>query len=79
MPKIDKNLPNKSKKVKIKKPKSVKVKTALTKPRASVSKEKTCAYYNCLIELISSPANDRVKITDLTHKCKCSKEEVAKV
>ncbi|CAG8573117.1 12377_t:CDS:2 [Racocetra persica] len=61
-------------------PKSKKNKsTKLLKPRTPVSKEKTCAYYDCLIDLVSSPQNDRTKITELTHKCKCSKEKLAKV
>lgn len=49
----------------------------LLKPRTPASKTSTCAYYDCLKELVASPENDRVKITDLTHKCKCSKEEIA--
>jgi hypothetical protein len=50
----------------------------LSKPRTPASKSSTCAYYDCLIDLVSSPQNDRVKITELTHKCKCSKEEIQK-
>lgn len=52
--------------------------TKLRAPRTPASKSSTCAYYDCLIDQVSSPENDHVKITQLTHKCKCSKEELAK-
>src|SRR5205823_13201646 len=41
------------------------------------AKQNTLAYYNCLIDSIASPSNQKVKITQLAHKCKCSKGEVA--
>ena len=41
------------------------------------SKTNTLAYYNCLIDQVASPSNDKVKITQLSHHCKCSKEKVA--
>jgi hypothetical protein len=47
-------------------------------PRTLKSKKSTCEYYDCLKELVTLPENDQVKITDLTHKCKCSKEEILK-
>jgi hypothetical protein len=53
-------------------------KTKLSKPRTPASKQSTCAYYDCLIDQVSSPQNDRVNITQLTKKCKCSKEEIQK-
>ncbi|CAG8854796.1 28815_t:CDS:2, partial [Gigaspora margarita] len=52
--------------------------TKLRTPRTPLSKASTCAYYDCLIDLVSAPENNRTKITELTKKCKCSKEEVAK-
>ncbi|KLL03848.1 MAG: hypothetical protein MRERV_32c015 [Mycoplasmataceae bacterium RV_VA103A] len=83
MPNIEKNITKLPVVVKSKAktaPKSKKNKsTKLLKPRTPASKQSTCAYYDCLIDLVSSPQNDRVKITELTHKCKCGKEEVAKV
>jgi len=57
---------------------AVKTKKLLKTPRSPVSKENTVSYYDCLISEISSPVNDRVRITNLTHKCKCSKAEIAK-
>jgi hypothetical protein len=67
MPKIDKNLPSKLKKVKKKTVKSAQVKTstksALAKPRSLIRKENTLAYYNCLLEQVAN--NDKVKITKL--------------
>ncbi|CAG8845146.1 26289_t:CDS:2, partial [Gigaspora margarita] len=55
-----------------KKPKSAK----LLKPRTPTSKESTSSYYSCMKNIIRLPENDRVRITELTHKCKCSKEEI---
>ncbi|CAI2183028.1 2344_t:CDS:2, partial [Funneliformis geosporum] len=34
-------------------------------------------YYNCLIDQVANPVNDKVKITKLAHHCKCKKGEVA--
>ena len=48
---------------------------SLTKPRSVHSKEKTLAYYNCLIDKV---ANSSAKITQLCRDCKGSKEEVAR-
>ncbi|CAG8639346.1 32881_t:CDS:2 [Racocetra persica] len=63
----------------LKKPRTAKSKsTKLLKVRTPISKEKTCAYYDCMVNLVSQPENDRIKITELTRKCKCSKEEVAR-
>ena len=77
MPKIDKN--KLAVVVKTNGPKKIKNKsTKLLKTRTPISKEKTCAYYDCLIDLVSKPENNRTKITELTRKCKCSKEEVAR-
>ena len=58
-----------------KKTKSVQVLTKLPSIR---SKENTLAYYNCLIDKVANPSNQKIKITQLTHQCKCSKGEVAK-
>jgi len=58
-------------------PKNTKVKT-LVKPRSARSKENTVAYYNCLIDKVANPSNSKIKITQLAHHCKCSKDEVAK-
>ncbi|CFW93063.1 protein of unknown function [endosymbiont DhMRE of Dentiscutata heterogama] len=81
MPNIEKNITKLPVVVKSKTktaPKSKKNKSPkLLKPRTPVSKQSTCAYYDCLIEQVSSPKNDRVKITELTHKCKCSKQKIA--
>ena len=43
----------------------------LKKPRSISSKENTLAYF------MANPSNQKVKITQLTHQCKCSKNEVA--
>jgi hypothetical protein len=53
------------------------VETKLIKSRPLRSKENTLAYYNCLIDQVANPSNSKVKITQLTHHCKCSKDEVA--
>src|SRR6185295_5115110 len=79
MPKINKPKKIKNLPVVVKsKTKTKSKKTKLLKPRTPASKYQTSAYYNCMIDLVSSPQNDRIKITELTHKCKCSKEELAK-
>ncbi|CAI2178373.1 2459_t:CDS:1 [Funneliformis geosporum] len=49
----------------------------LTKSRPIRSKSNTLAYYNCLIDQVANPVNDKVKITKLAHHCKCKKGEVA--
>src|SRR4051812_21739321 len=49
---------------------------ALSKPRSVHSKENTLAYYNCLLEKIANPTNDKVKITALCHNCKHNKGKV---
>ena len=80
MPKIKKTkknqvivVPTTSKTVK----KKTKPAQTLAKPRPVRFKEDTVAYYNCLIDSIASPSNSKVKITQLAHKCKCDKGEVA--
>jgi hypothetical protein len=55
--------------------KNLKTKT-LTKPRSVQVKENTLAYYNCLIDQVANPLNEKVKITQLCHDCKCNKKEV---
>jgi len=80
MPNIDKvkktvKLPSKPKKVKV--IKTPKTKT-LVKPRSALSKKNTVAYYNCLVDQMANPSNAKIKITQLTHHCKCKKSEVAK-
>lgn len=54
-----------------------KIAKLLKTARTPASKSSTCAYYDCLKGLVALPENDRVKITSLTHKCKCSKKEIA--
>jgi hypothetical protein len=51
-------------------------KTAI-KPRSVRSKSNTLAYYNCLIDQVANPTNEKVKITSLAHHCKCNKGKVA--
>ena len=51
---------------------------ALSKPRLIRSKENTLSYYNCLIDQIANPSNQKVKITQLAHQCKCTKKEVTR-
>src|SRR3954467_12737555 len=61
-----------------KKPKQVVKKTkTLTKPRPAHSKTDTLAYYNCLIDQVANPVNEKVKITSLAHHCKCNKGKIA--
>jgi hypothetical protein len=48
----------------------------LAKPRPTHSKENTLAYYNCLLDQVASPVNDKKKITQIAHHCKCKKGEV---
>ena len=57
---------------------SVPTKSALTKPRLSSSKEGTLAYYNCLIDQVANPVNQKTKITALARHCKCNKGTVVK-
>jgi hypothetical protein len=64
----------KSKKTNPKKPQTKLLKT----PRSPTSKGSAASYYDCLKELVTLPENDRTRITALTHKCKCSKEEIQK-
>jgi len=60
------------------KTKKTKSAPVLTKPRLPHSKANTLAYYHCLIDQVANPVNDKKKITQITHQCKCSKDEVAK-
>jgi len=48
----------------------------LTKSRSVRSKENTLAYYNCLMDQVASPLNQRVKITAMCHQCKHNKGKV---
>lgn len=48
----------------------------LTKSRSPLHKANTLAYYNCLLEQIANPVNDKVKITKLCHNCKHNKGKV---
>jgi hypothetical protein len=50
---------------------------SLAKPRSVRSKENTLAYYNCFVDQVANPSNDKKKITQMAHECKCSKKEVA--
>jgi len=50
--------------------------TKLLTPRSVRSKENTLAYYNCLIDQVASPLNQRVKITAMCHQCKHNKGKV---
>ncbi len=54
---------------------AVKVKPTkiLAKSRSVRSKTDTLSYYNCLIDQIANPSNEKVKITHLTRHCKCNK------
>jgi hypothetical protein len=56
--------------------KTIKTK-ALSQPRSARSKTNTLAYYNCLIEQIANPGNDKVKITKMCQNCKHNKGQVA--
>src|SRR2546430_194437 len=58
---------------------TAKVKPAknLAKSRPVRSKTNTLDYYNCLIDQIANPVNEKVKITHLTRHCKCNKGKVA--
>src|SRR5688572_903041 len=51
--------------------------TALTKPRPVRSKNNTLAYYHCLIDQVANPLNQKVKITQLSHHCRCNKGKEA--
>ena len=82
MPKIDKSLPAKKTPTKKKltkvPPKSKLKKTSLpTKSRLVRSKENTLAYYNCLIDQVANPLNEKVKITQMSSHCRCNKGKVA--
>ena len=48
----------------------------LTKPRSLRSKTDTLAYYNCLLEQVANPVNDKLKITAMCHNCKHNKGKV---
>ncbi|CAG8654938.1 7835_t:CDS:2 [Ambispora gerdemannii] len=69
---VMKNKIKKTKKVK----KSVKTKTP-AKSRPVPAKSNTLAYYGCLIDQIANPDNQKAKITQLAHHCKCNKGKVA--
>ncbi|CAG8696043.1 9266_t:CDS:2, partial [Ambispora gerdemannii] len=56
-------------------PKTKPAKT-LTKSRSVRSKTNTLAYYNCLIDQVANPLNDKVKITSMCHNCKHNKSKV---
>ena len=55
--------------------KTIKTK-ALSKPRSARSKSDTLAYYNCLLEQVANPLNNKVKITSMCHNCKNNKGKV---
>jgi hypothetical protein len=59
-----------------KKPKQVVKKTKTAKLTKVRPKENTLAYYNCLIDQVANPVNEKVKITSLAHHCKCNKGKV---
>ena len=48
----------------------------LTKPRSVHSKDNTLTYYNCLIDQVGNPLNERVNITSICHQCKHNKGKV---
>jgi len=74
MPNIIKAQPKKVKKTpRTKTAPKITKSTALTKPRPVRSKTNTLAYYNCLIDQVQNPLNEKVKITQLSHHCKCNK------
>src|SRR6185369_14803537 len=58
---------------------TVKVKPTktLAKSHPVRSKTNTLDYYNCLIDQIANPLNEKVKITQVAHHCKCNKGKVA--
>ena len=40
-------------------------------------KANTLAYFNCLIDQVQNPLNEKVKITQLSHHCRCNKGKEA--
>lgn len=60
----------------VKSKKFKKTSSTLTKPRPTHSKENTLDYYNCLINQVDNPLNDKVKITAMCHHCKHNKGKV---
>src|ERR1043166_8109843 len=88
MPKIDKVKRNQGRPLKkasllhlpvaVKSPKKkTKKSKTLTKPLSVHSKENTLAYYNCLIDQVANPVNDKVKLVQMCHECKHNKGKVA--
>src|SRR4051795_9498553 len=77
MPRIIKTKTSSGAKPKKSKPVVVKKTKNLAKPRPVHSKTNTLAYYNCLIDQVANPVNEKVKITSLAHHCKCNKGKVA--
>ena len=64
----------------ISKTKPTKSKNLATKTKSAqvkAYKENTLAYYNCLIDQLANPVNQKVKITQMCHNCKHNKGKVA--
>src|SRR5436305_13679968 len=57
--------------------KTIKPTKNLSKSRSVRCKETTLAYYNCLIDQVANPLNQKVKITQMSSHCRCNKGKVA--
>ena len=75
VPSATKSVQKSTRKTKSAKKTNLPVKT-LTKSLSVRSKSNTLAYYKCLIDQVANPVNEKVKITQLAHHCKCKKGEV---